>query len=228
MKGIRWLSALVICASAVAADAPRGTAARDAADKYPAHAAQDGINIGAALLRANDLRRAFSTQVNECCLVVEVALYPRKDGLVEVSWNDFVLRIVGQDIAAKPSGAEVVAGQLYRQAQPDQNPHDVTVSPTGGIGYESGGIDPVTGQRRPGGVVTSAGVGVGVGSASPRPGSTEADRRTMELELREKSLPEGNSAAPVAGYLYFTISPKKNRKYQIEYTLNGNKLVLPL
>jgi len=98
----------------------------------------------------------------------------------------------------------------------------------GGVGYESGGIDPVTGQRRQGGVITSAGVGVGVGSASPKSGSTEADRRTMELELREKGLPEGNSVSPVAGYVYFTIPPKKNKKYEFEYTLNGNKLVLPL
>ncbi len=228
MKLVRWLIVALICATTVAIGAPRGTVPKSTADRYPAHTTQDGIAIGAALLSAGDIRHAFSTQVNECCLVVEVALYPRKDGLVDVSSSDFALRIVGQDIAAKPSSAEVVAGRLYRQAQPEQNPHDVTVSPVGGIGYESGGIDPVTGQRRPGGVVTSGGVGVGVGSPPPKPGSTEADRRTMELELREKSLPEGNAASPVAGYLYFTISPKKNKKYQFEYNLNGNKVVLPL
>ncbi len=228
MKLRRWLIAVLICATAVATDAPRGTVPKAAADRYPAHVTQDGIAIGATLLSASDVRHIFSTQVNECCLVVEVALYPQKDGLVEVSWNDFALRVVGQDIAAKPSSTAVIAGRLYRQAQPEQNPHDVTISPTGGIGYESGGIDPVTGQRRPGGVVTSGGVGVGVGSPSPKPGSTEADRRTMELELREKSLPEGNTASPVAGYLYFTIPPKKNKKYQFEYSLNSNKVVLPL
>jgi hypothetical protein len=50
----------------------------------------------------------------------------------------------------------------------------------------------------------------------------------MELELREKGLPEGNTASPVAGYVYFTIPSKKNNKYQFEYLLNGNKVVLPL
>jgi hypothetical protein len=77
--------------------------------------------------------------------------------------------------------------------------------------------------------VTSAGVGVGVGGQRPpQPGSTEADRRTMELELSEKGLPEGNTASPVSGYLYFTVPKKKNVKYQLEYMLNGNKVVLPL
>jgi len=229
MKLTRWLTAVLICATGVALDAPRGTVPKSAADQYPAHAVQDGINIGAALLSANDVRHAFSTRINECCLVVEVALYPQKDGLVEVSLNDFALRVVGQDIAAKPSSAEVVAGRLYRQAQPQPRERDVSISPTAGIGYESGGIDPVTGQRRPGGVVTSTGVGVGVGAPRPpKPGSTEADRRTMELELREKGVPEGNTATPVAGYVYFTIPPRKNKKYQFEYNLNGKKAVLSL
>ena len=117
---------------------------------------------------------------------------------------------------------------MYRQAQPQPRERDVSISPTAGIGYESGGIDPVTGQRRPGGVVTSTGVGVGVGAPPPKPGSTEADRRTMELELREKGVPEGSTATPVAGYVYFTIPPRKNRKYQFEYNLNGKKVVLSL
>ncbi len=50
----------------------------------------------------------------------------------------------------------------------------------------------------------------------------------MELELGEKGLPQGNTAAPVAGYLYFSLPKKKNVKYQLEYNLNGNKVVLPL
>src|SRR5215472_16434211 len=216
LKLTRWLTAVLICATGVALDAPRGTVPKSAADQYPAHAVQDGINIGAALLSANDVRHAFSTRINQCCLLVEVSL------------NDFALRVLGQDIAAKPSSAEVVAGRLYRQAQPQPRERDVSISPTAGIGYESGGIDPVTGQRRPGGVVTSTGVGVGVGAPPPKPGSTEADRRTMELELREKGVPEGSTATPVAGYVYFTIPPRKNRKYQFEYNLNGKKVVLSL
>jgi hypothetical protein len=107
----------------------------------------------------------------------------------------------------------------------------VAVYPTAAVGYESGGIDPVTGQRRGRGVYTSTGVGVGVGGPQPpAPGSTERDRRTMELELSEKGLPEGNAAAPVSGYLYFVLSSGKNKKapHQLEYMLNGEKITLQL
>jgi hypothetical protein len=229
MKLTKWLIAGLICATAVASDAPQGTVPRASADKYTAHAEREGITVGAVMLTSKQARVAFSSEVNRCCLVVEVALYPKKDGLVEVSLNDFALRDTADNVAVKPSSAEVVAGKLQRQAQPDQGGRDVTITPVAGVGYESGGIDPITGQRRSGGVVTSTGVGVGVGAPpQPKPGSTDADRRTMELELREKGLPAGNTATPVAGYLYFSMPRAKRNGYQLEYTLNGDKVVLPL
>lgn len=228
-KFMRWLTSALICATVSAVDAPRGTVPKAAADQYRSHALQDGIAVGATLLSAKDLRHAFSTQVNECCLVIEVALYPQKDGLVEISLNDFALRIVGQDVATKPSSAEVVAGKLHRRSEPKTGGPDVTTSGEVGVGYGTGGIDPVTGRPTGRTVSTGGSVGVGIGGPpEPKAGSTEADLRSMELELREKGLPEGNAASPVAGYVYFTIPPKKNKKYQFEYMLNGNKVVLAL
>jgi len=51
----------------------------------------------------------------------------------------------------------------------------------------------------------------------------------METELTEKGLPEGAVTAPVAGYLYFPLVPKKkNTKYQLQYTVNGETLNLAL
>lgn len=229
MRIMKWFVVL-LCATALASDAPRGTVPRTGPDKYDAHAAQDGLGIGATLLTANQAKKAFSTDVDRCCQIVEVALYPAKDGLTEVSLNDFALRIVGEDIAAKPSSPELVAGKLQKRSEPISDGHDVVISHTAGVGYGTGGIDPVTGQPRPGGVYTTTGVGVGVGGSHPAPGpsagSTEADRRTMELKLREKGLPEGNTAAPVSGYLYFSLPRKKNAKYQLEYAVNGNPIVL--
>jgi hypothetical protein len=227
MKMMKWLAVGIICATAVASDAPRGTVPRAAADKYSSHAEQNGFSIGATLLTASQARKEFATDVDHCCLVVEVGLFPKKDGLTEVSQADFALRIAGKDIATRPSSAEVVAGKLHRAAEPKADNHDVVISPTTSIGYQTGGIDPVTGAPRRGGVVTGAGVGVGVGGPQePKPASTDADRRTMELELREKGLPEGNTANPVSGYLYFWLPQHKNAKYQLEYMLDGNKITL--
>jgi hypothetical protein len=52
----------------------------------------------------------------------------------------------------------------------------------------------------------------------------------MELELSEKSLPEGTASAPVSGYLYFALPSGKDKKaaHQLEYMLNGSKVVLTL
>jgi hypothetical protein len=229
------LAVALMCVVSLSAEAPRGTVPRATADRYPSHATQSGATIGVTLLTPDQVRKAFASDVNRCCLVVEVALYPPKDSTVGVSLNNFVLRVTGTEIAAKPSGAKVLAAKLQKKAA---SPHDrdINISPTVGVGYDSGGYyDPVTGQRRAGGVYTSTGVGVGVGGSRPQPGSTDVDRNTMELELGEKSLPEGEASAPVAGYLYFSLpqtkdqtKDKKATGHQLEYTLYGNKVVLTL
>jgi hypothetical protein len=221
---------LLFSLAAFCGEGPQGTVPRASAEKYPAHVEQDGSAIGARLLKPSQSQKEFASDIDRCCAAVEVALYPRKNGMIEVSLNDFALREAGSDIARKPSSAEVVAGRLQPPPKSDQpGDKNVTIYPTAGIGYETGGIDPITGQPRPGGVVTSAGVGVGIGGQRPSdPQASRADRRTIALELREKGLPEGNTMAPVAGYVYFLVPQKKKVKYQLEYVLNGNKVTLSL
>jgi hypothetical protein len=230
-----YLAVALICGVSLSAEAPRGTVPRATANRYPSHFEQSGVGVGVTVLTSDQIRHAFASDVNRCCLVVEVALYPPKDSTVGVSLNDFVLRVTGTEIAAKPSGAKVLAAKLQKKAASPQD-RDISISPTAGVGYDSGGYyDPVTGQRRGGGVYTSTGVGVGIGGSRPQPGSTDVDRNTMELELSEKGLPEGEASAPVAGYLYFSLpqakdktKDKKATTYQLEYTLYGNKVVLTL
>ena len=50
----------------------------------------------------------------------------------------------------------------------------------------------------------------------------------MEQEFSEKQLPPGPTATPVSGYLYFSLPKTKKEKYQLEYMLKGNKVVLAL
>jgi len=240
MKLRRCLALAAICVISLSAETPKGTVPRATAQRYPAHAEQSGAGIGVTLLTQSEVHNAFASDVNKCCIVVEVALYPPKDSTMAVSLKDFVLRVTGTDIAARPSGAKVLAAKLQKKAE---SPHDrdVTVSPTVGVGYDSGGYyDPATGQRRAGGVYTSTGVGVGIGGSGPQPGSRDVDRNTMELELSEKGLPEGEASAPVSGYLYFALPPAKDKSpkdkskdknattHQLEYNLYGNKVMLNL
>src|SRR6516164_4778540 len=172
MKLMKLLAICLIGATVLASDSPRGTVPRTAADKYDVHREQDGFSIGANLLSASQARNTFAADLDRCCMVIEVALYPQKNGRIEVSLNDFSLRAAGKDIATTPSSAEVVAGKLQKKSEPTTDRPDVAITQTSEIGYQTGGIDPVTGQRRPAGVYTGAGAGVGVGiggSREPQP-----------------------------------------------------------
>lgn len=225
MRRAACFALALVLAGLAAAEGPKGTVPRSAASRYPAHATRDGVAVGAALLVPEQVKRAFASDLNRCCVVVEVAVYPEQGKPLDVTLDDFTLRIAGTEVAAKPSSARLLAATL--QKAPAER--EVTISPHVGIGYESGPrvYDPVTGERRGGGVRTSAGVGVGVGES--RPASTDRDCDTMELELSEKGLPEGMAAAAVAGYLYFNFpSKRKNAAYHLEYTLRGSKLSLRL
>jgi len=225
MKPAALLTLLAILTLPLLAGGPKGTVPRSAASRYTAYAEADRASIGAVLLTPRDVHKAFSTDLTRCCLVVEVALYPGKDKPLDVSPDDFILRLAGTDTAVKPSSARVLAAQLQKK-----NANSVGVNPLTEVhvGYESG-IDPMTGQRVHG-VDTGVGVGVGVGrDPAAAPASTIRDRDVMELELDEKALPEKTAPAPVAGYLYFSLSrDNKKAAHQLEYTLNGQKVLLKL
>src|SRR5215831_17842591 len=218
MKSATCLAASLFLATSLVASSPKGTVPRSSAWRYPSHAEFDGASVGAVLLTAQEVQRTFASDLNRCCLVVEVALYPKGNKPLEVSWGDFTIRLAGTDTAAKPASAQLLAAVLQKKAQSDR---DVVVSPSVEVGYGSGDYyDPATGRRSGGGVYTGAGVGVGVGGRGNGPGSTGRDRDVMQMELTEKGLPEGSAAKPVAGYLYFQLPLKKKAAHQLEYTLN--------
>ena len=217
-RSVCW-SAVLLGATVLIWASPKGTAPRTSASSYRAHAEQNGVAIGASLLSPEETRKKFVSDMNRCCTIVEVALYPSQAGPLAVSLNDFTFRVKDADIGSKPSSAKVVAARLQRNASSDR---DVTVSPSVGVGYGNDGYD------RGGGVYQQVGVGVGVGRPGQKPGASDKDRDVMETELSEKGLPEGSTSAAVAGYVYFPISAKKNTTYQLEYILNNQKIVLTL
>jgi hypothetical protein len=233
VKSVTRLAVLLICATWLPASGPHGTVPRATAWRYPGHTELNGVAMGAAVLSAHEAKQAFSTEVNRCCVVVEVAIYPEKGKPVDISLDDFALRTIGSDTATKPESAKVLAGNLQKKAEPSGR--DLTVYPSIGIGVESGPrYDPATGESRRGGtgVYTTAGVGVGVGAdpSHPRGASTDRDRDVMEIELSEKGVPEGAASAPVAGYLYFPLgsSKKKSAARELNYIVNGNKMTVRL
>jgi len=215
----------LLCLPLFAADGPKGTVPRTDVAAYPAHTQAAGVAIGANLLDPDQVKRTFVSDVNHCCIVVEVALYPSKDNAagLNVSMNDFILRRGTSDVAAKPTTADVVAATLHKKSNSGRS---VAVTPSLGVGYQNGYYDPVTGPEAPGTVYRG-----GVNVATPhKSGSSDKDRRVMESELGEKGLPEGAASTPVSGYLYFPISGKKPcTDCQLEYSpAGGAKVVIAL
>jgi hypothetical protein len=240
MKARQWrrISAFTLLVMAFAFAESQGSAPRAAANKYQAHADDHGASIGATRLSSGQLRKVFSldkptsADLDDCCIVLEVGLYPARDGKLEVNLADFALRVKGEQATTRPSDSKTVVAQLPYWIQVGQSGHGGLMgdprpqldSPTGGVSR-----DPVTGMpRRTDGYPNR---GVDVGSSPQEPTSkpeASPQRRELELKLAQKALPEGETATPVAGYIYFAVEKKKDAKYELEYKLNGKSVVLPL
>jgi len=234
MNARKRFAIALICVSSSIAQTHRGVVPRSSATDYAAHASQESVQIGASLLAHKDLKKVFATNVNECCLVVEVALYPPKDNFVKISLDDFMLREAGMELGTKPSTPEVLSARLEVQPVAPDREHRPGVSSSSDIGYER-----TTQQNGPerstsGGVVqrSSVGIGVPIGgggrSRLPESRNAEGNRRAIEAELTEKALPEITAWEPVAGYLYFSVPKKKKGGYELVYMAGDKKVVLPL
>jgi len=212
-------SALLVMAAGVLW-AASGIRPRGSGTDYPAHETAGGVTIGAAVIPADQVRKAFATDLHGGGYVVlEVAVYPDGGKEIDLASGDFMLR-AGADgeIVRAASGSAIAAALQRKNAPRPAKGSNVTLYPAATIGYESGGYDSVTGQRRSG-LYTAVGVGVGVGQPPPPgPAATDRDRNTMQQELEDKSLPEGKTAQPVAGYLYFPKPAAKARNsYELTY-----------
>ncbi len=240
MNARKCLAIALICMSSLIAQTHRGTVPRSAATDYAAHASQESIQVGASLLTHKELKKIFATDVNQCCLVVEVAFYPaqgprdNKDNFVKISLDDFMLREAGMEIGVKPSMPDVLSARLEVQPVTPDREHRPGVTSGSDIGYER-----TTQQNGPerstsGGVVQRSSVGIGVpiggsgGSRLPEGRNAEGNRRAIEAELTEKALPEITAWEPIAGYLYFSVPKKKKGGYELVYMAGDKKVVLPL
>jgi hypothetical protein len=204
-----------------------GTGPRAKAAAYQAHTEKEGFSLGAELVSPKEASKIFAADVNRCCLVVQVAVYPKKDQPIDLSLYDFTLVEVSSDKRVRPESPTTVAAKLQDKKNP---PGGVGVTTATGVGYESGTYtDPVTGQPvHVRGVTTSAGVGVSTGDSVP-PDVADRDQKIIERELYDKGLPSAKVSIPVAGYLYFFISkPKKDAKYQLVYSGLSEPLTLSL
>jgi hypothetical protein len=224
-RGIGFVLVLLTLSLASHAQKQGGIAPRSDIAGYPAYAKGAELSVGADLLTKDDVRRQFVSDLNRGYLVLETAVVPQGGASVKVVRGDFVLVLSNNEILRVLDPA-TVAGQLYKAAQGDRN---ITLYPVAGVGVETGRrTDPRTGQTQSGtGIYTSVGIGVGIGQAGA--GTSDKDLEVMTQELKDKSLPDVETAESVAGYLYFPMPEKKDLEpVQLRYGSGEKALVLKL
>jgi hypothetical protein len=229
---MKTLAAAFIFASAIlASGSSAGLKPRPSPSDYPNHESGKSATVAATLLTPDQVKSTFSTDMSHY-IVVEVGVYPAAGQTVDLSSGDFALRIGAQGEIVRAANPRAIAASIQRKNAPQPSrASDITLYPTATIGVASG-TDPMTG-RRTRGVYTDTGVGVGIGGGgpmeAPRPASTDRAREVMQQELSDKSLPDGKTADPVAGYLYFPMTPKaRNSGLELQYFAVSGKLRVAL
>lgn len=215
------MAGLLGCSVAIAQNPP---APRASAAAYPVSKTQSQYSIGAKMLSKTQIQNSFATPLAGRYVVVEIGLYPVNGKTIDLKQDDFALRTADDKDEVSPASPEEIASILQKRPQ---GGHDVTLYPEAHVGYESFPIYDGTSVHQAGGPVYGASVGVGVGQSAPV-ATTDSDRKTMETELRDKQLKDGDVSKPVAGYLYFPISTKDKVQYQLAYKGADAKSNLPL
>jgi len=206
-----------------------GVSPRAKSSDYPVHGSvktpAGELVIGATIVPPDQVRKMFAADIAQDYIVVEVALYPEGKS-IETSYYDFGLKI-GDRFAHADSPADAALPWNEKGPETRSGNQKVYVGEEAGVVY-SRTNDPYYGKRS--GVGTYEGTTV---SNIPPPQSQAPagpDRRAIEERLREKALPEGRTAKPVAGYLYFPHYSKKRKgeALELQYTKDGAELNLSL
>jgi hypothetical protein len=227
------ISALVLMAAAP------GIRPRAGANSYPEYSKLADFSIGACLIPPEQVKKMFKTDLNHAgYVVIEIGVFPAPGKDIDLNPTDFTLSVGEKSAALRPVSPDTIAEHV---AGPPEVPHprgpfDVNTSSGIYIGHGSyPGTDPGTG-RKANRTVTGTEVGVGVGGPAPRPcrgydceptapyppppqHSPTQNINVISQDLWEKSLPDGKTAHPVAGYLYFSKPPRKanNTAWELRY-----------
>ncbi len=211
--GILLMCAAVICA----ADSK----------KPPAAEASNGkIAIKATLLSDKDaIARELGSDLGGYFTVVRVEVTP-KGGPLQVYRDDFLLRSYNDGQKSGPFAPSQIAGRGALVISSRGTGGGIVSEDRGPVW---GGI-PGTGgrpERMPG---SSGGIGNAGGatevSAQVNEGRKEKENPLLAV-LKQKELPEKETAEPIAGLLYFSLDGKhKPKQLAVQYTGSAGKLTL--
>jgi hypothetical protein len=194
---------------------------------YSVHEDMKTATIAAVRVASEQLNKNLPSDLAKKYVVLEVAIYPKGDAVVEISALDFSLKL-GTDGESHPETAEEVASMWRPHSAHPDVPSKAHVNTEAGI-IVAHGQDPVTG-RPANRVGTYERVGVSNDPRQPMPNSSSSvDADRFEAMLGKWALPEGKTASPVAGYLYFPLPLKKTKgAFELQYTHDGSSANLTL
>jgi hypothetical protein len=227
MKRIIGLLALLVICSCLSNAQKIGIAPKLKPTDYSAMKQAESLTLGATQLSAKEARKTFVSNLSQDYLVVEVGVFPK--GEVEISPGKFVLKEKDSASVVHVSDPQDMAKAINDK---DQQGRDVAVYPVTSVTYSTGSAnDP---YYRDGnlnnrhGLSTDAGVVVEISSNKKDAKTSEADRKAMLAELKEKSLPQGKTKEAVAGYLYFPVKARSGVAYELDYQVSGQSVVVQL
>jgi len=210
--------------AAMAARGGAGVPPRATSSDYTVHQDTGDATIAATLVPPDLAKRIFPADVNKNYFIVEVAVYPLNGQTVIIDSFDFGLKFGADEVSHPRTPAEIAS--MWGEKNAPQPPSKVSVTGETGIAYGTG-TDPATGRQQHG-VATYSGVAVGSGQPSPPP-PPPGDPRAVEAQVGARALPEGPAARPVAGYLYFPLISKKDKKaaMELQYLKDGVLVSMP-
>lgn len=237
------LSSTVVLLAAAPGIQPRADV-----NSYPERSEQADFSIGAFVLPPEQVKKMFKLDLNHAgYVVIEIGVFPTPGKDVDLYPANFTLSVGEHTPALRPISADTIAEHVTGSAEPPRirGPFDVSTSSGVYIGRESY-PDPVTG-RRTDRTVKGTEVGIGIGGPPPRPcrgydcepaapvppiaqPSPVQTANAISQDLWEKSLPDGKTVHPVAGYLYFPKPPRKakNTAWELRYENADDRIQLPL
>jgi len=225
-----------------------GIQPRADANSYLEHSEQVDFSVGAFLIPPEQVKKMFKPDLNHAgYVVIEVGVFPAPGKDIELNPTDFTLSVGEKSAALRPVSPDIIAEHVVGRPEPPRanGPYDVNTSTGIYVGHGSY-PDPATG-RRTNRTITGTEVGIGVGGPAPRScRGYECDPPTplpplpqpsagqtanaVSQGLWEKSLPDGRTVHPVAGYLYFPKPARKakNAAWELRYEDAHGKTRLPL
>ena len=212
------------------AQGPIGVHPRSPSD-YAISAQLNGATFAASILSSDQVKHIFSADISKSYVVIEVACFPATNSSLDVHPDDFLVKTGTKGEFIQPADGVTVASVIQgKNSHPP--PSRPAVQTEAAVGYQTG-TDAY--GRRVHSVYTEAGATVGPDPnlpPDPRAGGSQQDRQNLEYQLMDRSLGEGRTSAPVAGYLYFPIASLKKlpaNTYQLQYFGDaGQKVDLPV